>query len=351
MFPPEDLPQTTIKNEALRYRVAARAEELYEELEATWQAVGSKIAIEKARIAENKARHQRNVQNRQSIAHAQARLDAVENDMDADDGDMDADLSDEDVAWALDSDLAAFEPMDVDAMQAAGLSDDDMQVVDSGDDGMTVTTVGSLGVSGVALTDVSTEQPEPLQVTTAFITENAHHFMPVLFEMLQRLEALNQRGEQEAAPQSEATYSWTKSELGKIVNGWKSLSYRQRANLVNSVKGVINNMTVLNKDKLCKKLTSESKDAIAQFAANTQRAIKDKTFCLKVEFTRPTARLFTMVPIPALKRRYIKINYTSLGMILRHYGLGKHVKGDKNVPKDGTPHGNFDLFDLTKLSR
>ncbi|KAG0163616.1 hypothetical protein DFQ28_011401 [Apophysomyces sp. BC1034] len=64
---------------------------------------------------------------------------------------------------------------------------------------------------------------------------------------------------------------------------------------------------------------------------------------------RSQARLFTIAPVAAFTRKYVKIDHETLGIILRYFGLGQHAAmPHTSVPAD-RPHANFNIIDLNKM--
>ncbi|KAI8098894.1 uncharacterized protein BX664DRAFT_9253 [Halteromyces radiatus] len=211
-------------------------------------------------------------------------------------------------------------------------------------------SVGSIG-----MTQLDLETPNPVHsaksITTATISSYPEFFLPVMFDILRKMEQWNQiDSELPAIPQNEAKQTWTYHLLSGLPE-WTRLDHRRRSSLTRAITNIINEGVRFIPEKLPAGFSAESIMHIQNAITTAQTEIREGRFAPPVYLTKQQARLFTIIPIPGLTRKYIHIDHQSLGTILKHFGLGRLASPSSTPIPPNQPHPNFNMFDLRKLKR
>ncbi|KAI8074937.1 hypothetical protein BC940DRAFT_328548 [Gongronella butleri] len=136
-----------------------------------------------------------------------------------------------------------------------------------------------------------------------------------------------------------------------IPNDWAKLNHRKRAQLTRTVMLLINENVEPLPLRLSPSLSHASKDMVVHMVEETQAKIDKYTLILPEIVVRPSLRLFTLVPVPSFRLRHIHIHHKSLNKILLHFGLGNYNAGGKALPRDGSTHVIFNMFNMTQFHR
>ncbi|KAG0168187.1 hypothetical protein DFQ30_005089 [Apophysomyces sp. BC1015] len=187
-----------------------------------------------------------------------------------------------------------------------------------------ISTIGSMGASQL---DISADS---FSVKASALTAHPQLFLPILFRILQVMENWNVADQElPAMSQPEATPVWPWHWLQSL-QAWGSLNHRRRTSLVWAINKLVSNQALLDPARLSQELA-------------------EGTFTPPTYLVRSQARLFTIAPVAAFTRKYVKINHETLGIILRHFELGQHAAMlHTSVPTD-RPHTNFNIIDLNKM--
>ncbi|KAG0193620.1 hypothetical protein DFQ28_004287 [Apophysomyces sp. BC1034] len=208
---------------------------------------------------------------------------------------------------------------------------------------VSISTIGSMGASQL---DISADS---FSVETSTLTAYPQLFLPVLFRILQVMENWNVADQElPATPQPEATPVWTRHWLQSLP-AWESLKHRRRTSLVRAITKLVNDQVLFDPARLPVGFDQASIDTMTEFIHQAQQELAEGTFTPPTYLVRSQARLFTIAPVAAFTRKYVKIDHETLGIILRHFGLGQHTAMPHTpVPAD-RPHANFNIIDLSKM--
>ncbi|ORX63098.1 hypothetical protein DM01DRAFT_1341652 [Hesseltinella vesiculosa] len=84
--------------------------------------------------------------------------------------------------------------------------------------------------------------------------------------------------------------------------------------------------------RLSRQFSPQSLDVITQKVESAKHQIAAGTFKPPIVFIKPAARLFTLVPLPTFKRRYVRLDKAGMMTVLNHFGLSKHLPLPSNPP-------------------
>ncbi|KAI8071093.1 hypothetical protein BC940DRAFT_178544 [Gongronella butleri] len=316
-LPTPRLPQE--RKEALQ----ATAESLATASEARWRQVHANIMEEKRRIAAATRIRQAQAQEMQraTLAERERRIRATT-------GQAEGPPVDEAI---LDQSDTGTMPGDVDAS-----SEPASDVADTA------------SVPG----DMDATTTSRVSVTTASLTRHPHHFLKVMYEILQTMESWGDADEiQPAEPQESVTFPWVFRQLADNVTEWTRLNRRKRTRLTHLVSDLINKGDAIDPQRLPYNLSVASRFAIHHLGQDTIDRIHQGQFTPDTIIARSRVRLFTIAPVPALRFKFIHISHNALIQILRHFNLATYAIGPEAAPPDGEMHPVLEIFNWKKLRR
>jgi hypothetical protein len=82
----------------------------------------------------------------------------------------------------------------------------------------------------------------------------------------------------------------------------------------------------------------------------TQQQLKDRTFHAPLFQRLQNMRLFSILPIPSLSRKFIQVSHQSLAEIMRHFNLANYVKSNSKATAN-VVHENFKIFNMEKVKK
>ncbi|ORX49420.1 hypothetical protein DM01DRAFT_1376271 [Hesseltinella vesiculosa] len=198
-----------------------------------------------------------------------------------------------------------------------------------------------------------------VMLTTATLSRWPHLFLPIMANVLQTLESWNNHdNELPPALQTEASLSWVRHVLSEVPD-WKKIGHQKRTRLVSAIAKVINDSsTPFDARKLPRSFDAESRDIIKGLVENAKRQLNEGSFAPATYLYSPPSRLFPLLPVPSFRLRFVRINSSTMGTLLNHFGIKPPLAGpsvgppveNASEPLD-SPHKNFDLLDLSKFKK
>ncbi|ORX58335.1 hypothetical protein DM01DRAFT_1372391 [Hesseltinella vesiculosa] len=238
--------------------------------------------------------------------------------------------------------------------------DDDMMSLDTALSVSAITRFGGLNLQSVAASDpdVSSnagsapdDQPalriadgdNNVMLTTATYSGWPHLFLPVMAKILGTLEMWK-----------EASLSWVRHELSQIP-GWAKLGHQKRTRLVSAIAKIINSQSArFDANKLPPAFDSDSRTMVKDTVETAKQQLAQDCFKPPAYLFSPPCRMFTLLPVPSFRLRYVRINASTMGTLLHHFGL-HHLLPQSSSSNENqlgaldAPHENFGLLDMTKF--
>ncbi|ORX50207.1 hypothetical protein DM01DRAFT_1409196 [Hesseltinella vesiculosa] len=250
--------------------------------------------------------------------------------------------------------------------------DDDMMSLDTALSVSATTRFGGLNLQSVAASDsdVSSnagsapdDQPalgiadgdNNVMLTTATYAGWPHLFLPVMAKILGTLEMWNKADEEQPANnQKEASLSWVRHELSQIP-GWAKLGHQKRTRLVSAIAKLINSQSArFDANKLPPAFDANSRTMVKDTVETAKQQLAQDCFKPPAYLFSPPCRMFALLPVPSFRLRYVRINASTMGTLLHHFGLHhllpQSSSSNENQPGAlDAPHKNFGLLDMTKF--